>query len=60
MTQENAKTKVLIELKRRMVGGLPTDRYFKQVTSLGRAIADGHFPGLDETPQAGLMMPYQN
>lgn len=48
------------ELKRRMVGGLPTDRYFKQVTSLGRAIADGHFPGLDETPQAGLMMPYQN
>jgi alkylation response protein AidB-like acyl-CoA dehydrogenase len=48
------------ELKRRMVGGLPTDRYFKQVTSLGRAISEGHFPGLDETPQAPTMMPYQN
>lgn len=48
------------ELKRRMVGGLPTDRYFKQVTALGRAIAEGHFPGLDETPQAPMMMPYQN
>ena len=48
------------ELRRRMIGGLPTDRYFKQVTSLGKAIAEGHFPGLDETPQAGLMMPYQN
>jgi len=48
------------ELHRRMVGGLPTDRYFKQVTTLGRAISEGHFPGLDETPQAGLMMPYQN
>jgi alkylation response protein AidB-like acyl-CoA dehydrogenase len=48
------------ELRRRMVGGLPTDPYFKQVTALGRAIAEGHFPGLDETPQAGLLMPYQN
>ncbi|MDB5343787.1 MAG: mmgC [Schlesneria sp.] len=48
------------ELKRRMVGGLPTDRYFKQVTTLGRAISEGHFPGLDETPQAPTMMPYQN
>lgn len=48
------------ELRRRIVGGLPTDRYFKQVTALGQAIADGHFPGLDETPQAALLMPYQN
>ncbi|HEY4258789.1 MAG TPA: acyl-CoA dehydrogenase, partial [Schlesneria sp.] len=48
------------ELKRRIMGGLPTDRYFKQVTSLGRAISEGHFPGLDETPQAPTMMPYQN
>jgi alkylation response protein AidB-like acyl-CoA dehydrogenase len=48
------------ELRRRMMGGLPTDRYFKQVTNLGKAIAEGHFPGLDETPQAALMMPYQN
>ncbi len=48
------------ELRRRMLGGLPTDRYFKQVTSLGRAIAEGHFPGLDETPLASVMMPYQN
>lgn len=48
------------ELKRRMVGGLPTDRYFKQVTTLGRAISEGHFPSLDETPQASMLMPYQN
>ncbi len=48
------------ELRRRMMGGLPMDRYFKQVTALGKAVAEGHFPGLDETPQAALMMPYQN
>lgn len=48
------------ELRRRLNGGLPTDRYFKQVTALGKAVAEGHFPGLDETPQAGLLMPYQN
>jgi hypothetical protein len=47
------------ELRRRMKGGLPTDRYFKQVTQLGQSIADGHFPGLDEVPQAGLMMSYE-
>jgi hypothetical protein len=43
-----------------MLGGLPTDRYFKQVALLGDAISHGHFPGLDETPQAGLLMPYEN
>ncbi|MBS0204014.1 MAG: acyl-CoA/acyl-ACP dehydrogenase [Planctomycetes bacterium] len=48
------------ELRRRLLGGLPTDGYFKQVTALGKAVAEGHFPHLDETPQAGLMMPYQN
>jgi len=48
------------ELRRRMTGGLPTDRYFRQVTSLGKAISEGHFPGLDETPQAALLMPYSN
>ena len=48
------------ELRRRISGGLPTDRYFKQVTALGKAIAEGHFPGLDETPQVALMMAYQN
>ncbi len=48
------------ELRRRLSGGLPADRYFKQVTSLGDAIAHGHFPDLDETPQARLLMPYQS
>jgi len=48
------------ELRRGLSGGLPTDRYFKQVTSLGDAVAHGHFPELDETPQADLLMPYQN
>lgn len=46
------------ELRRRLSGGLPSDRYFRQVTALGKAISDGHFPGLDETPQAALLMPY--
>ena len=48
------------ELRRRMTGGLPTDRYFKQVTKLGTAIQQGEFPGLSETPQAELLMTYQN
>ena len=56
---ESADT-VCQELRRRLSGGLPTDRYFKQVTSLGDAVAHGHFPDLDETPQAGLLMPYEN
>ncbi|MEK6257785.1 MAG: acyl-CoA dehydrogenase family protein [Planctomycetota bacterium] len=55
-----AADSVCHELRRRLTGGLPTDRYFKQVTSLGDAIAHGHFPDLDETPQAGLLMPYQS
>ena len=57
--QEAADT-ICRELRRRMSGGLPTDSYFKQVTKLGNAISEGHFPGLDETPQADLLMPYQN
>lgn len=48
------------ELRRRMTGGLPSDRYFKQVTKLGQAITDGRFPGLDETPKADILMSYQN
>lgn len=48
------------ELRRRMTGGLPTDRYFKQVTKLGQAITNGQFPGLDETPRADVLMSYQN
>lgn len=56
----DAADTVCQELRRRLTGGLPTDRYFKQVTMLGEAVAHGHFPGLDETPQAGLLMPYAN
>ena len=51
---------VCTELRRRLSGGLPTDCYFQQVTSLGDANAHGHFPDLNETPQAGLLMPYSN
>jgi hypothetical protein len=57
---KEAADTVCQELRRRMKGGLPSDRYFKQVTTLGKAIAEGHFPNLDETPQAAVMMPYQN
>jgi alkylation response protein AidB-like acyl-CoA dehydrogenase len=46
------------ELRRRMQGGLPSDRYYKDVTRLGAKIAEEGFPGLDETPQAPVMMSY--
>ena len=55
-----AANTVCTELRRRLSGGLPTDCYFQQVTSLGDANAHGHFPDLNETPQAGLLMPYPN
>jgi alkylation response protein AidB-like acyl-CoA dehydrogenase len=48
------------ELRRRLMGGLPTDRYFKQVTHLGESVTEGGFPGLDETPRADLLMKYEN
>jgi alkylation response protein AidB-like acyl-CoA dehydrogenase len=48
------------DLTRKLVGGRPTDRYFKAITKLGAAIAEGRF-----TPIAGLeggeiLMPYAN
>jgi alkylation response protein AidB-like acyl-CoA dehydrogenase len=53
-----AAATVCQELRRRMLGGLPTDRYLKDVTRLGAKIADEGFPELDETPQAPIMMSY--
>lgn len=53
-----AAATVCQELKRRMQGGLPSDRYYKDVTQLGAKIADGGFPQLDETPQAEILMSY--
>ncbi len=48
------------ELRRRLTGGLPSDRYFQQVTDLGRMIADGRFPELADVPRSGILMPYQD
>ncbi len=48
------------ELRRRLEGGLPTDRYFKRVTKLGEAVFEGRFPDIDDTPRAALLMPYLN
>ncbi len=53
-----AAATVCQELRRRIKGGLPSDRYFKQVTKLGAAIADAGFPELNDTPQAPIMMSY--
>lgn len=57
IVREAAAT-VCQELRRRMLGGLPSDRYFKDVTRLGAKIADEGFPELDQTPQAPIMMSY--
>lgn len=53
-----AAAAVCLELRRRMLGGLTSDRYFKDVTKLGRTIAEQGFPDLNQTPQAPVMMSY--
>ena len=55
---KTAAATVCQELRRRLSGGLTTDRYFKDVTRLGKTIAEQGFPGLDETPEAPVMMSY--
>lgn len=45
-------------LRQRIEGARPADRYFKAVTRLGGAIAEGAFPGLSQFPPDPVMMPY--
>jgi alkylation response protein AidB-like acyl-CoA dehydrogenase len=50
---------ICTELRRRMMGGLPSDHYYKSVTRLGAAIAEKGFPQLADAPQAPVLMPYE-
>jgi hypothetical protein len=47
------------ELTQQLTGKRPSNAYFKQVTQLGAAIAEGQFPGLAELRPDKLLMPYE-
>ena len=47
------------ELTQQLTGKRPTNAYFKQVTQLGAAIAEGQFPGLAELKPDEILMPYK-
>jgi alkylation response protein AidB-like acyl-CoA dehydrogenase len=47
------------ELIQQHTGKRPSNAYFKQVTQLGAAIADGMFPDLAELTTDEILMPYQ-
>jgi alkylation response protein AidB-like acyl-CoA dehydrogenase len=46
------------ELVQKYTGRRPTNGYFRQVTELGAAIADGGFPGLEDIDAGEILMPY--
>jgi hypothetical protein len=43
---------------RKLTGRRATNAYYRGVTDLGQAIADGGFPGLDKIDAGEIMMPY--
>lgn len=47
------------ELIQQLTGRRPSNAYFKQVTQLGAAIAEGKFPGVSELSPVEILMPYQ-
>lgn len=47
------------ELTQQLTGKRPSNAYFKQVTQLGAAIADGQFPGLADLNPDAILMPYE-
>ncbi len=48
------------DLTRAFTGARPSDRYFKQVTKLGDAIADGGFKEIAGVQTEEILMPYAN
>jgi alkylation response protein AidB-like acyl-CoA dehydrogenase len=46
------------DLRRRLTGERPSDRYFRQVTGLGEAIADGHSKLISDAPVDEILMKY--
>lgn len=48
------------DLTRELTGQRPSDRYFRQVTELGAAIAEGKFASIAGLAPDEIMMPYEN
>jgi len=48
------------DLARKLTNAPPTDRYFRTVTELGAAVADGGFASIADIPPAEILMPYEN
>jgi alkylation response protein AidB-like acyl-CoA dehydrogenase len=48
------------DLTRKITGKQPSDRYFKTVTKLGEAIAEGGFKSIAGLEAGEIMMPYEN
>jgi hypothetical protein len=46
------------DLTRELTGQRPSDDYFRAVTRLGEAIADGKFASIAELPGGEILMPY--
>ncbi len=46
------------DLRRKLEGGRPTDRYFRAVTELGQAIADGQFKSIAGLHPDEILMKY--
>lgn len=47
------------ELTQQLTGKRPSNAYFKQVTQLGAAIAEGRFPGISELAPDEILMKYE-
>jgi hypothetical protein len=47
------------ELAQQLTGKRPSNAYFKQVTQLGAAIAEGQFPGISELKPDEILMRYK-
>lgn len=47
------------DLTRKLTGERPSDRYYRQVSKLGRAIANGEFKSIAGLPEAEILMPYK-
>lgn len=48
------------DLTRKLTGERVSDRYFRTVTKLGEAIAEGGFPGIAGLKPDEILMPYEN
>jgi hypothetical protein len=44
---------------RKLTGDRVSNSYYRQITDLGAAIADGGFPGLEEIERFEILMPYE-